>query len=145
MKAKKYAQTYAGPLLNSDPATVVKTIGLIHQRLLTEVWEDTIKRTDASPDIPYAKIFNEVVEDKNDKWNKIVSLLESTYGLPKNVLGEDYFRASLRKMAPDIFEAADMLEAVVGVIRQTNEAASRDDFPYKAKPDALPEPLQRPQ
>ena len=107
--------------------------------------EDTVKRTDASPDIPYAKIFNEVVEDKNDKWNKIVSLLESTYGLPKNVLGEDYFRTSLRKMAPDIFEAADMLEAVVGVIRQTNDAASKDDFPYKAKPDTIPTPLQNPQ
>ena len=145
MKAKKYAQTYAGALLLADPTTIIKTINEIHTCLLKEVREDTIKEQEERPDIPYVKIFKEEVEDKNDKWNKIVSLLEIKYGLPKGLLEKDYFRTSLRKATPDIFEAADMLEAVEGVIRQTNETASKDDFPYKAKPDTIPTPLQRPQ
>lgn len=145
MKAKKYAQTYAGMILNSNPSTIVKTVDTIHKRLLSEVWKDTVKRAEEKPELPYVKLFNEEVENKNNKWNKIVDKLESTYSLPKGTLEKDSFRTNLRKVSPDIFEAADMLEAVEGVIRQTNETASKDDFPYKAKPDTIPTPLQRPQ
>lgn len=141
MKAKLYCQTFSSLLLNPDKTVQMRGITAIVNKLMREAFNDIKAQTDLEK-VPFPTAFVSAIDDKNRKWNKIRGIMIDTYKLDPDILRDDAFKESVQAYTKDMYAMASMIEATkeLGV-----KAGSKDDFPYKAKPDTIPTPLQKPQ